>query len=48
MVLDVKNGPFGFEGRQAVTQVKLPIGVAPSSATVTLASLEELITEHTT
>jgi hypothetical protein len=48
MVLDVKNGPFGFEGRQTVTQVKLPIGVAPSSATVTLASLEELITEHTT
>jgi hypothetical protein len=47
-VLDVRNGPFGFEGRQAVTQVKLPIGTAPRAATVTVASLEEIITEHTT
>jgi len=47
-VLSVKNGPFGFEGRQVVVEVKLPIGVEPRSASVTVASLEEIITEHTT
>ncbi len=46
-VLDVRNGPFGFEGRQAVTELRLPIGNTREPCTVMLASMEEVITEHT-
>jgi len=44
-VLQINNGPYGFEGKQAVVEVSIPFGNSPGLTEITLASQEEVITD---